>query len=183
MTSPSHEPVGRVFSVGTDKQVLEAVFYRIGDRFTHRVVLSSGNQSRTLLTAMEGETDETWPASPPLQQLSIETRGQSQVALLVGMSGKTHFSASVESIPGKCRLEFDVAARVHTDPAQIGSAYQLSTSNLLPTHCLQAADSTSQTVWKNGVVQIEPIPTKTAPVTLRWRYWVQLAPEDSIKVA
>lgn len=178
MTSANQEPVGRVFSSGNGDQVLEAIFYQIGDRFTHQVILRSGNQSKTLLTALEGAPDETWPPSPPLQQLSIETRGESQVALLVGMAGKSHFSASVESFPGQCRLEFDVAARVHTTPKQIGSAYQMPEASLLPPNCLQAADSQTQTVRKNGIIHIAPTLTEIGPPTLRWRYWVQVTPED-----
>jgi len=176
---PEKQPAGKVFSTGSGEQVLEAVFHQIGDRFTHQVILHDGAQTHTLFTALEGSADETWPPSPPLQQLSIETRGASQVALLVGMAGKSHFSASVESVPGECRLEFDVAARVQTDPLQIGSTYVAPNLDTTPSCELLAPDTNSQVIWEkrgeNRVVLVKPVLTKTAPLTLRWRYRIQVA--------
>ena len=56
-------------------------------------------KSRPLLESIEGTATDDWPPSPPLQSLSIETLPDGRrVALLVGMAGRSHWSASIEAV-------------------------------------------------------------------------------------
>ena len=48
------------------------------------------------------------------------------LALLVGMSGTSHWSASAEAVPGEAALLFDIACRVKQTPVNLGSCYRSS---------------------------------------------------------
>jgi hypothetical protein len=72
----------------------------------------------------EGTSAEEWPASPALQSVNLqEIRSGQPAAFLVGMSGKSHWSASVETIPNEGALVFDVACRVHEQSQWLGTKY------------------------------------------------------------
>src|SRR4029450_2825657 len=63
---------------------------------------------------------------PPLQNLSIEQLAPGRrVALLVGMSGSSHWSASIESVPGQSAFVFDIACRTTRGGASLGSLYRI----------------------------------------------------------
>jgi len=101
-----------------------------------------------LLSSLEGDGEDAWPPSPPLQQLSLEgARAGHQAALLIGMAGRSHWSLSVVKIadePGS--LEFDVACRANQSPLRLGSSYH--------TRIPASAD-------RSGVVlQAAPIPVR-----------------------
>jgi hypothetical protein len=49
-------------------------------------------------------------------------------ALLVGMAGASHWSASVEADPIRERIIFDVACRIKAEPKWLGSSYGVSNS-------------------------------------------------------
>ena len=119
---------------------LQVRFARSGDRFAHRLELVSAHSVVPLLTTVEGDNETTWPASPALQQLHIERRpidggATSEVALLVGLAGRSHWSLSVEprvekaaephGVGGLVALEFDAACRVHQLPERLGTTYRL----------------------------------------------------------
>src|SRR5688572_22582104 len=109
-----------------DGRVLRVEFIWRGDRYVHCISLvePSGEVS-SLLESIEGDPDDVWPSSPPLQSLSLETRPDGrQVALLVGMAGGSHWSASIEALPNAGELAFDIACRHTKQPAQLGSQYQ-----------------------------------------------------------
>jgi hypothetical protein len=96
-----------------------------GDRFAHEVSLVGQQQTDSRLRSVEGADGEAWPASPPLQSLHVEEQAGKQVALLVGMAGKCHWSAAVELDAGHSRLRWDVACRVRGgEPRWLGSSYQ-----------------------------------------------------------
>jgi hypothetical protein len=112
-------------------------FLSSGDRVAH-VVSIAGHQGEgerhwiELLRTIESSPEVAWPASPPLQELHIESRDGTDVALLVGRAGKSHWSASIsfEQPRGEGdgvseQLVFDIACRVSTLPEALGSAYQL----------------------------------------------------------
>ena len=106
---------------------LQIEFFRQGDRYAHRISLAGDDRPVELLVSVEGGghvdgpnpnrpdcdyADDAWPASPPFQELRIEPRSDGrQVALLVGMAGRSHWSASVEADPQLGRFTFDVACR------------------------------------------------------------------------
>ena len=87
-------------------------FFRRDDRVAHEIGLAESGGWTVVLASCEGSADEDWPPSPPLQTLHVEAReGNRQVALLVGMAGKSHWSASIELDPTSNCLVFDVACR------------------------------------------------------------------------
>ncbi|MFO0884877.1 MAG: hypothetical protein U0894_11945 [Pirellulales bacterium] len=105
----------------------ELTFTREGDRIIQRFVTDSGLPGeQVVLESCEGTPADAWPASSPLQSLSIEelTPG-APVALLVGMAGKSHWSASIERLSGNNGWRWDIACRVSITPDFLGSTYRL----------------------------------------------------------
>jgi hypothetical protein len=111
--------------------LLRVDFDRGGDRWRHRVFLVVPEGSDIvgpvlLLESLEGTSAEDWPISPPLQFVSIETRPKKlPVALLMGMSGDGHWSASIEQLPDERTLRFDIACRAKSRPENLGSRYRI----------------------------------------------------------
>ena len=64
------------------------------DRFVHIIGLQANNQTFPILRSHEDQSDEFWPSSPPLQQLSKQLMDEGPVLLGLGMAGKNHFSTS-----------------------------------------------------------------------------------------
>jgi hypothetical protein len=110
--------------------VLRVDFDRAHDRWKHRVSLdlpagSSLVSPVLLFESSEGTSEDDWPISPPLQFVSIETRPKKlPVALLMGMAGGSHWSASIEQHPAEQMLRFDIACRAGSRPEQLGSRYR-----------------------------------------------------------
>lgn len=108
-----------------------------------------------------------------MQDLSVERRRSGDVALLVGMSGKSHFSLSVEVIENG--LEFDVACRVSGAAAMLGSSYhsELPLQDRRIAAPGKACSLLAETddIWRNteGGFTISPL-LKDAGTTARWRY-------------
>jgi hypothetical protein len=98
------------------------------DRFGHVVSLvKRDGMAVPLLESVEGDGDGTWPASPPLQHLHFEDlAGGGRAALLVGMAGRNHWSASIEADPAKAAITFDLACRVSDAPHRLGSRYTVA---------------------------------------------------------
>lgn len=118
-----------------EKQVLESLNAAEGlrvefvwrtDRFGHVISwVDSNGGAVPLLESMEGRADDPWPESPPLQSLSLETLpGGQRVALLVGMAGRSHWSASIEPVTLQAALQFDVACRIGGGDPALGSCYR-----------------------------------------------------------
>jgi hypothetical protein len=109
---------------------LQVGFARRADRFEHWIEVASQAGWRRLLESCEGAGESPWPPSPPLQELHVEQRGESQiVALLVGRAGNAHWSLSLD-IDGRTahapRLTYDVACRFGGPPGWLGATYQPS---------------------------------------------------------
>jgi hypothetical protein len=93
-------------------------------RYQQRLVVRDGGQAREWLLSCEGDHDELWPASPPLQQHSLQSAGDGRrFVLLLGMAGNSHWSLSIEEQPAEAALLFDVACRLQRAPAWLGSCY------------------------------------------------------------
>ena len=94
-----------------------------GDRFGHEIGLVRGDKFVPIVCALEGTAQDDWPASPALQSLDLNSGPvPNSLALLVGMAGKSHWSASVE-VHG-AELRFDVACRLRPhDLGLLGSTY------------------------------------------------------------
>lgn len=181
-------------------------FYR-GDRYAHVISLIDapgvedsqldvsqiGRDCITpLLESMEGGPDEEWPSSPPLQSLHTQQCGHDgRVALLVGMAGRSHWSAAVtlDDSPRGARVSFDMACRVHALPPLLGSRYRLAENvNCDPQHgklispagvCRLEIDDTDRLqVMGSGDanwIDIRPGGLKESlPATLRWKYAIRV---------
>lgn len=112
-------------------KVLRIDFERNQDRWLHRVFLilpePATPSTLLLLESVEGTSEEDWPVSPPLQFVSIETRPKKPpVALLMGMAGGSHWSASIEQEFVEQTLRFDVACRAKGQPQELGSRYRIA---------------------------------------------------------
>jgi hypothetical protein len=129
----------------SDRWVLEASlgdgtigrveFFRLRDRVAHRVIV----------------------------QVSIETIGDRDVALLVGMAGKSHWSLSVDIDADRGSIRFDAACRIAVPPESLGSTYNGPADSVicdLATKIDENADS-----WCAKPETIAP-----PPATIRWAY-------------
>jgi hypothetical protein len=177
---------------------LAVEFFWHDDRFGHRVWLA--HQVRPdlppLLESLEGTPDEAWPPSPPLQSVDINEQPDGRkVAYLVGMAGKSHWSASMELDPLGESIRVDVACRV---PAfwegMLGSRYRVArlhpagnaghvvvpAADQGPTHGLRilsdgGASESAFRMIAPDTLAIEPsVPISTnEPRTIRWRYTIE----------
>jgi hypothetical protein len=93
------------------------------DRWSHRVVLCNGDAETVLLTSVEGDDQQTWPPSAPLQDISHHDLPGGEAVLGVGMAGKSHWSASVSVIQDNA-IFFDMACLIKQSGAAVGSQYR-----------------------------------------------------------
>jgi hypothetical protein len=109
-----------------DGDDLRIRFFLQGDRYAHEIWLREGDVWAPVLRSVEGSASDDWPASPPFQSLHIDERsGTRSLALLVGMAGKSHWSASVQLDPAGRQASFDVACRVRGVSGRLTSSYRL----------------------------------------------------------
>jgi hypothetical protein len=168
------------------------------DRFGHVISVVTPRQGlATVLNSLEGDAKDAWPASPPLQSLTLEQlEGGRRAALLIGMAGRSHWSASVETVPRKPALVFDVACRLGSLPAELGSRYTVAsgviksgpgdkqreffevlTGGPVVRIYREAANGSAAKlrVPEKGEIVIRPdIREKAASHTIRWRYRVEV---------
>jgi hypothetical protein len=165
------------------------------DRYRHVIsAVDSTGLATPLLESVEGSLADDWPPSPPLQSLHLETRPDgSRVALLVGMAGKSHWSASIGAGASAIGLVFDLACRAAIASVQIGSRYRLASGVQLNeidanTCRLQQGDSavsitgssdgatlTELHLMEGASIAIRPRERNTAgQSTRRWLYGVDL---------
>jgi hypothetical protein len=175
-------------SIITSSGRLRLTFNWFEDRFSHQVEWCDGDRDIVLLKSLEGNPDESWPLSPPFQQVEPHSIGDGTKSLLaIGLAGTSHWSASVEQV-GKDRLEnesrirIDVACRMKSRAPMLGSTYdyfegaslQSTDRGLLlksvPDVALQVATS-GQITQSGRSLTIAPlqIPAEN-PATARWVY-------------
>jgi len=152
------------------------------DRFAHQVSVLENGSWQPALGSVEGTPHDDWPPSPPFQSLHIEQREDGRtLALLVGMAGKSHWSASIE-IDAEARVVlFDVACRLREPAAgPLGSTYQglpLATGSralaVELTH--RYGPARLERSAERSVVLAEP-EGDDCPQTVRWDYRLRLAP-------
>jgi hypothetical protein len=182
-------------SDGSDGSALRVEFLWLGDRFGHMIsVVESTGKVQPILESVEGAADDAWPPSPPLQSLRVETLpGGRRAALLVGMAGRSHWSASVEAPPGEAAFVFDLACRHSARPAHLGSLYRLLVDPVdlgssqqrvtLPAHCamveMAVAPGSGRLIacgqMQPATLAIEPLGGSQTG-TARWDYRVALTP-------
>jgi len=100
---------------------IRVALFRQRDRFAHSISCLAAEE--VLCRSIEGDDNQRWPPSPPLQQLSVEERPEGRVALLVGMAGRSHWSASYHLQDQS--LIVDVACRCSRgDDSWLGTTYE-----------------------------------------------------------
>lgn len=109
-------------SLTTAKQQLTVEFYWERDRYVHRVTNAAGEQ----LVSVDGTPNDAWPASPPIQQLSLEAIDGQAVLLGVGAAGSGHWSISVTSVSDGDdeAFKFELACRSRDQPVRLASTYR-----------------------------------------------------------
>ncbi len=138
MTRPAPPIANRLELPLAEGTLLRVDFDRAHDRWRHRVllVLPEGCgviSPLLLLESLESDSTADWPVSPPLQFVSIENRPKKlPVALLMGMAGGSHWSASIEQYPAERTIRFDIACRAKSKPENLGSRYRIAPRVELP---------------------------------------------------
>jgi hypothetical protein len=163
---------GGISATSREGTQLRVDFVRQGDRLGHTISLLSISGERLLvLESLEAAQSDEWPASPPLQSMSIETvRPDHEVAFLLGMAGSSHWSASVEALPDKAALVFDVACRHRQPPLWLGSRYRAAAGASAVT--IRAEQGSLLT--GADLIAIEASPASPTGTT-RWRYQIALS--------
>lgn len=169
------QPKEQVHARGKNGVSLLVRFVWRGDRYSHVISLFSATGEDTpILESIEGTADQDWPDSPPLQSLHIEERaGGTKVALLVGMAGRSHWSASIEAAPGEAKLIFDFACRHPTDVAWIGNRYRALAG---ATERIAIEPIAARVQIGAGSIHIEPESQPTQAATTRWQFAIALRP-------
>lgn len=166
----------------TSETTLEAdgvrvVFFHDGDRIAHRLEVRdvATNGWGPAITSLEGRADETWPPSPPFQQLHVEQRPTGPIVFLIGMAGKSHWSAAVETSADRKSIRFDVAVRLQVRPEQLGSAYAIVEGfhGSRPRLVAEAATVVDAADDRPDAPRVRPaVEFPTSPATLGWKYAV-----------
>ena len=122
----------------------------------HSVHCRCAGQNHALLISVEGTSEESWPPSPPLQEVSHHENGVQPALLSVGMAGKSHWSASF-SIEPPHGLFAELACLVKSDQSShdarfIGSTYEMPD----PLRPLLLDDGSVEIQLPNQRVRIEP---------------------------
>jgi len=116
-----------------------------GDRFAHRMILpadaagAASGQASIESAAIEWESlgwdsvegpllpgdDPRWPASPALQNVTSVHTAAGPALVGVGLSGRSHFSATILPDPAVPRaFRFEIACRLHEAGGWLGSTYR-----------------------------------------------------------
>ena len=157
-------------------------FYKLADRYQHAILLRRGGapqEALEVLRSAEGDASEAWPPSPPLQSLSIETLGDGRhVALLVGMAGRGHWSASIEPDAERTGLIFDIACRSAVRPERLLSCYEVGPGFDQVRLTAESAPPAPASITRDGewLAVTCPLPSHAVGPTWRWRYRVELLP-------
>lgn len=159
-------------------------FRRDTDRYRHSISVITPGGTEPWLESVDSDGQCPWPESPPYQELSIELQNDRHVALLVGMAGKSYWSASIESGVAPCSLRFDVACRLREPPEKLGNTYRLLRSphrlppspgaNSEPHSCvLRPSNENAVCEFREQASQVSIVPRTmfaTGVATIRWQY-------------
>jgi hypothetical protein len=96
------------------------------DRFCNRIIGILRYRPIALLASVEGIPDQTWPPSPPMQQVCNEIVNGTPAALAIGMAGSSHWSASFHLVdPQRPQLRVEVACLTQEVSGELSSLYRL----------------------------------------------------------
>ncbi len=162
----------------TDRHLLETVngdgigmrvrFTRQSKQIGHAIAVVVGDDEFAVLVSQEGDSQQAFPPSPALQQMTIHRQPNGmQTAMLIGMADRNHWSVSIEAAPDGAGFLFDVACRCpESDHRLLGSTYfgqgQVPVcATETPPHCNISHDQTEY------ICRLTPrIDTKTGPAEL-----------------
>jgi hypothetical protein len=119
---------------------LRIEFFQSSDRYVHRILAVGCEELPViLLDSIEGTSDEPWPPSPAFQALNLDDLHDCAnsaefpaAAMLVGMSGSTHWSMTVKPLANaavrgdlseQTGFYFDVAGRLKSVPKVLSTRY------------------------------------------------------------
>lgn len=158
-----------------DGRALRVEFLWRGDRFGHVIsAVRPDGAVVPLLESVEGTTAEDWPASPPLQSLSVVILEDGRrAALLVGMAGRSHWSASLEPEADRAELRFDLACRTNGEQGWLGNRYRV----IEDAFCISAESPALVRRADSGEIQVQPVAESWSAATARWRFTVCLTAE------
>ncbi len=177
-------------SVAADGTGLRVTLEWHQDRYHHCIERVTGDLVTPLAESPQATMAADDHEQPVLQQLAVESRGVDRyVALGVGMSGQSHWSMSIETVPESRTIIFDVACRLTEPVTRLCSCYQLAAAitEVEPTHCELnvlghpcriEVDTTAQSEivqlkCEAGLLHLVPqISPADMPQTVRWRYRV-----------
>lgn len=142
----------------------------MGDRFGHVVERLEGESATVELTSVESDSSAAWPASPPLQQISVERIGSATAALGVGGAGQSHWSVSVLAVEryGRPALQFDIAVRSSGDAGYLGSTYKRTGKSLQ----IEPLEEIAATELTEDDESLRLVPGTARSKTTRWAYSV-----------
>lgn len=174
-----------LLAVDANGNGIELCFEWTSDRYSHAIYeVRTGIRGEVLCRSVESDSLQLWPASPPIQQLSIEAIEDRPTALGVGATGGGHWSISVQAAEqgGKLGLLFDVALRRKGTVEQCGSTYGTIGSRL----CIEGFSTIAATEVRDTGSGCEIIPsdlndaeppsanTPKIKATIRWAYFMSL---------
>ena len=160
--------------------ILQVEFLRPSDRWQHVISLAKPVPDRPLtfvplFVSLEGAAQDAWPASPVLQNLHFEQLSDNRrAALLVGMAGRSHWSASIEAAGEGCAVLFDIACRVSQTAEFLGSTYEVSSEFQSAAHRTtvvgeQAGDFAPPQIEVREQ-RLAIVSSTRAERTIRWKY-------------
>ena len=157
---------------------LRATFLAIDRRVGHCIEMVRNGEFQTVLVSQEGNDSEQWPASPALQSVHVEKHNEDDVAFLVGMAGRNHWSASVKADSKLDRIVFEIACRIASEPLWLGSTYRMDDSlpNASPAELPVRIDAIAPLNFAaNGTELAISIPfgNGALPRTVAWSYSVK----------
>jgi hypothetical protein len=167
---------------------LQLRFARRGDRWEHIVEFRTDGKLAWRLNSIEGTPDNDWPSSPAFQSLAMHAGPEGRkFALLVGMAGASHWSASIEADPAAERIVFDIACRIKQEPKWLGSSYLAWPSDGKESRLvIEPAGPQSTSDISRPVIEVEAnqiricVPHRIDPLprTVRWKYSIPASPES-----
>jgi hypothetical protein len=160
-------------SATLETESLWIVFDRCGDRFGHEIQCRRADGLAVTLCSREGQPEDAWPPSPPLQSLHLETGSNgNQTVMLVGMAGTSHWSMTVEADLAKDRLLFDIACRIRELPSWLGSTYSHAAKSSIRERPIEfLLDSPLELSHESNRTILRIIPQSLIlPATIRWQY-------------
>ena len=98
----------------------------VGDRFAHRLEGFWNQAWQPWLESVEGDTENPWPPSAPIQELHRQDWMESDCLLGVGKAGHGHWSLSLEPLNDAVGFRFDMACRAKLSDAtaSLAQTYQ-----------------------------------------------------------